>query len=103
CFPSGHVLDVGRVDQKHGQGVFEQIIDRLPIHASRNLVKKILEWEYAVEIERTRLLMRPAEQCPASSSDAVSSHEGACPQGAGVPHGQAVLSASPPSGGHRHV
>ena len=81
----------------------EHMIDGFPIHASRNLAKKILEWEYGIEIERTRLLMRPAEQRHASFSDTVSSHEGTCPQGAGVSHGQAVLSASPASGGDRHV
>jgi hypothetical protein len=79
------------------------MINRLPIHASRNLAKKILEWEYGIEIARTRLLMRPAEQRPASSSNTVSSHEGTCPQGAGVSYGQAVLAALPASEGHRHV
>jgi hypothetical protein len=79
------------------------VINGLPIHASRNLAKKILEWEYGIEIERTHLLRRPEEQRPASSSDPVSSHEGTCPQGAGVSHGQAVLSASLASGGDRHV
>jgi hypothetical protein len=82
---------------------FKQIGDRTPVHASRNLAKKILEWEYGVQIERPRLLMRPEEQRPASSADTVSSHEGTCPQGVGVSYGQAVLAASPASGGHRHV
>src|SRR5262249_58335483 len=63
-----------RVADEHLDRTREDVIDRLPIHASRNLAKTILEWEYSVEIERTRLLMRPAEQCPASLSDAVSSH-----------------------------
>ena len=73
------------------------------LHASRNLATKILEWEYGIEIERTRLRLHPEEQRPASSSDTVSAHEGTCPQGAGVSHGQAVLSASLASGGDRHV
>ncbi len=79
------------------------MVNGLPIHASRNLAKKILEWEYGIEIERTRLRMYPAEQRPASSSDPVSSHAGTCPHGAGVSHDQAVLSASLASGGDRHV
>ena len=73
------------------------------LHVSRNVAKRILEWEYGIEIERTRLRMHPAAQCPASSSDPVSSHEGTSPHGAGVSHGQAVLSASLASGGDRHV
>src|SRR5262245_59080239 len=86
-FTPWHSLDVLRVHHEQFKLAFEQIVDRTPVHASRNLAKKILEWEYSVEIERTRLLMRPAEQCPASLSDAVSSHKGACPQGAGVAPG----------------
>src|SRR5215831_4833003 len=73
------------------------------VHASRHLAKRILEWEYGLEIERTRLLLRTEEQRHTASDDPVSSHEGTCPQGAGVSYGQAVLSASPASGGHRHV
>jgi hypothetical protein len=81
----------------------KHVIDRLPTHASRNLVNKILEWEYGVEIKRICLLMRSEEQRHGSSSDSISSHEGTCPQGAGVSHGQAVLSAAPASGDLRHV
>jgi hypothetical protein len=81
----------------------EHMIDGLPIDTSRNLAKRILEWEYGIEIERTRLLLRTEEQRHPTSDDPVSSHEGTCPQGAGVAYGPAVLSASPASGGHRHV
>ena len=94
---------MGCIDQEDRHDAFQQIVDGFPIDASQNLAKKILEWEYGIEIERTRLLMRSEEQRPASSSDTVSSHEGTCPQGAGVSHGQAVLSASLASGGDRHV
>src|SRR5262245_36758416 len=92
-----------RIANVHLDRPNEHMIDRLPIHASQDIAKKILEWEYGIEIERTRLLMNSEEQRPASSSDTVSSHEGTCPQGAGVSHGQAVLSASLASGGDRHV
>src|SRR5262245_6984315 len=102
-FPSWHRLDVLGIDDQELTLAFEHIIDWAPVHASRNLAKKILEWEYGVQIERTRLLMRPEEQRPASSADTVASHEGTCPQGVGVSYGQAVLSASPAFGGHRHV
>src|SRR5262245_57557125 len=88
---------------EHLDHAHEPGIAGLPVHPSRNLAKRILEWEYGIEIERTRLRMYPAEQRPASSSDTVSSHEGTCPHGAGVSHGQAVLSASLASGGDRHV
>jgi hypothetical protein len=80
-----------RVANVHLDRTREDVIDGLPIHASRNLAKKILEWEYGIEIERTRMLMRPEEQRPTSSSNTISSHEGTCPQGAGVSYGQAVL------------
>jgi hypothetical protein len=92
-----------RIANVHLDRPNEHMIDRLPIHASRNLAKRLLEWEYGIEIERTRLRMRPAEPRHASSSDTVSSHGGTCPQGAGVSYGQAVISASPTPGGHRHV
>jgi hypothetical protein len=62
-----------------------------------------LEWEYGIELERTRLRMHSAAQRLASASDPVSSHAGTCPHGAGVSYGQAVLSASLTSGGDRHV
>ncbi len=44
-FPPGDILDVRRVHQKHGQGVFEQIVDGLPVYSSQDIAKKILEWE----------------------------------------------------------
>src|SRR5215471_5543429 len=73
------------------------------IHTSRNLAKRVLGWEYGIEIERTRLRLHSAAQRPASSSDPLLSHTGTCPQGAGVSHGQVVIPPSPASGGHRHV
>src|SRR5215510_13477825 len=102
-FAAWHSLDVLRIHDKPFALAFQEIVDWTPIHASQNVAKRILEWEYGIEIERTRLRMYPAEQRPASSSDTVSSHEGTCPHGAGVSHGQAVLSASLASGGDRHV
>jgi hypothetical protein len=66
------------VDHKKGKQAFQQIVDRAPVHASQNVAKKILEWEYGIEIVRTRLLMRTEEQRHASSCDTVSSHQGTC-------------------------
>jgi hypothetical protein len=113
CRDPDGVLDIGcparyrfavlGLDTQALTRAFEPIVDRTPGHASRNLANKILEWEYGIEIARTRLLMRTEDQGYASSRNTVSSHEGTCPQGAGVSYGQAVLSASPASGGHRHV
>jgi hypothetical protein len=94
---------VGRIDEQDGKVPFEQIENGLPVYASQDVAKKILEWEYGVEIERTRLLKHTEEQLHAASSDTASSHEGPCPQGAGVSHGQAALSASFTPGGHYHV
>lgn len=54
------------------------VISGWRLHASQNVAKKILEWEYGIEIVRTRLLMRTEEQRHASSCDTVSSHQGTC-------------------------
>src|SRR5215470_20311703 len=61
-FPARHRLDVLRIYHEQFELAFQQIIDRTPVYASRNLAKKMLEWEYGIEIERTRLLIRPEEQ-----------------------------------------
>ena len=76
--PPRHGLDVLGIDDQQLTEPFEQIVDRTPIHASQNVAKKILEWEYGIEIVRTRLLMRTEEQRHASSCDTVSSHQGTC-------------------------
>ena len=102
-FTPWHSLDVLRVHHEKFKLAFEQIVDRTPVHASRNLAKRILEWEYGIEIARPHLLLRTEEQRHTASDDPVSSHEGTCSPGAGVSYGQAVLAASPASGGHRHV
>jgi hypothetical protein len=49
------------------------------VHASQNVAKTILEWEYGIEMMRTHLLMRTEEQRHASSCDTVLSHTGTCP------------------------
>src|SRR5215470_4730952 len=36
----------------------EDVIDGLPVYSSQDIAKKMLEWEYGIEIERTRLVMR---------------------------------------------
>jgi len=92
-----------RIDEQDSKVPFEQIEDGLPVHAPHNVAKRILEWEYGIEIERTRLRLHPAAQCPASSSNPVSFHAGTDQHGAGVSHGQAVLSASLAPGGDCHV
>src|SRR5215471_4125188 len=52
----GCALHLARINQQHLEArALQKVIERDPVHASRNLAKKILEWEYGVEIERTRL------------------------------------------------
>jgi hypothetical protein len=86
-FASWHGLNMLRIDHEEFALTFEQVVDRAPVYSSQDIAKKILEWEYGIEIARTRLLMRTEEQPHASSSDTVLSHKGTCPQDVGVSHG----------------
>ena len=103
--PGGVLLvpdaDEGRIEEADDRR--QHMVDRFPVYSSQDIAKTILEWEYGIEIERTRLLMHAEEPLHAASSDTISSHRGTCPQGAGVSHGQDVIPASTASGGHLHV
>jgi hypothetical protein len=73
------------------------------VHASPNVAKKVLDWDYVIEILRTHLRTRLAAQHRARPDCPTSSREGSIPQGPGASHAQ-ILSPQPQAcGGERHV
>lgn len=78
-------------------------VDR-SVHASPNLAKKVLNWEYVREILRTDLRTRLVEHHQAWPERIPSFSEGSIPQGPGAPYAQIVPPSEPQApGGHHHV
>jgi hypothetical protein len=73
------------------------------VHASHNVAKKVLEWEYVVEILRTDLRLPSRERVPGACLSSALFHEGSLPQGSGVPHAQTVWQTTEKLGGLDHV
>jgi hypothetical protein len=79
------------------------LLDWLHLHASPNVAKTVLDWDYVIEILRIHLRMRLADQHQARPDRALPSHEGSFPQGPGASHAQIISSESQALGGDRHV
>jgi hypothetical protein len=83
--------------------VFQNSGDRAPEHASPNVAKNVLDWEYTTEILRSDLHTRLRDQLQASPPRSVLFHEGSCSQGPGALHVQRIPSEEAASGGQHHV
>jgi hypothetical protein len=83
--------------------LFQQIKHGSPIHASPNVTKGVLDWEYTKEILQSDLRVRFGDPRQAPPRPSALSHEGPSPQGPGADHVQADLSSQQTSGGHGHV
>ncbi len=92
-----------RFHQNDRPSLFQQIEDRPPVHASPNLAKKVLDWEYVIEILRIHLRVRQADQRQGRPDRTLSSPEGSFPQGPGASHVQIISSEAQAPGGDRHV
>ncbi len=82
---------------------FQQIVNGFPEHASHNLAKTVLDWEYVVEILRARLRMCLADQQQARPERTSSSYEGSIPQDLGASYAQNIPSEQQVPGGVCHV
>jgi hypothetical protein len=91
------------IDHHHLKLAHQPIIDRTPIHASPNVAKKVLDWEYTIEILRVHLRTRTGDRLQALPHSTALSHEGSIPQGPGASHVQVVASEQQASGGEHHV
>ncbi len=102
-FAARHRLHMLRVDEDDVPAFFQQVVDRVPVHAPHNVAQTVINWEYTTEILRSDLRTRLRDQLQASPPCSVLSHEGSCPQGLGALHVQSIPSSASASGGHRHV
>jgi hypothetical protein len=75
----------------------------MPEHASHNVAKNVLDWEYTTEILRSDLHTRLRDQLQASPPRSALSHEGSCSQDPGALHVQSFPSEEAVSGGQHHV
>ena len=98
-----HGFDVLRIDQQELELLFQEVPNRSPIHASPNVTKGVLDWEYTREILQSDLRTYLTDPLQTASARLVPSREGACSQGPGAPHGQDVPSQPQASGGDGHV
>jgi len=102
-FAAGKRFDMLRVDQEERATVFKHIVDGMPEHASPNVTKGMLDWEYTREILQSDLRARTGDQLQAPPHSPRSFHEGSIPQGPGASHVQHTSSAQQTPGGHGHV
>ncbi len=103
CFASRYLFSVVGIDHQHFYLAFEHIEDRPPKHASPNVTKKVLDWEYTREILQSDLRTRLRGPLQTSPPRAALSHEGSRSQAPGALHVQDVPSQQHISGGDRHV
>lgn len=75
----------------------------MPKHASPNVTKKVLDWEYTREILQSDLRTRLRGPLQTSPPRCALSHEGSRSQAPGALHVQDVPSQQHISGGDRHV
>ena len=73
------------------------------VHASPNVTKKVLDWEYTVEILHSDLRARLRDQLHASPPRSALPHEGPIPQGPGALYGQSIPPSVSAAGGQDHV
>jgi hypothetical protein len=73
------------------------------VHASPNVTKNVLDWEYTTEILHSDLRTHLRGQLQASPPRSVLSHEGSCPKVPGALHVQSFPSEEAASGGQSHV
>lgn len=93
-----------RIDNQHFKTAFQQVKHWLPIHASPNVTKGVLDWEYTRVILQSDLRTRTGDQRPqALPYSSSSSYEGSIPQGPGASHVQHTSSAQQALGGDGHV
>jgi hypothetical protein len=93
-----------RIDDHHlCEMPLHQVIGSLPIHASPNLAKNVLNWEHTKEILRSDLRARLRDQLQAPPPGSLFSHEGPCPQGLGASYVQTVPLSKSTTGGQHHV
>ena len=91
------------IDQQDLITAFQQIENGTPIHASPNVTKNVINWEYTVEILHSDLRTRLRDQPQASPPRFVLSHEGSCLKAPGALHVQSIPSEEAASGGQSHV
>jgi hypothetical protein len=99
-------FDVIGVDHQHLALLLQQVEHRTPVHASPNVAKTLLNWEYVIEILQVDLRTSAQNHPLPLSQHAAVSHEGSSPQGLGAAHvhqGQIAPAPTPVTGGHRHV
>ena len=101
--PPRNGFDVLCVDHHHLQVAFQDIEDGFPEHASHNVAKNVLDWEYTTEILRSDLRTRLRDPLHASPPSPTLSHEGSYPQGPGASYVQSIPSSTSAFGGQRHV
>jgi hypothetical protein len=73
------------------------------LHASHNVAKNVLDWEYTTEILRSDLHTRLRDQLQDLPPRSVLSHEGSCSQDPGALHVQSIPSSTSASGGQHYV
>lgn len=73
------------------------------LHASHDVTKKVLDWEYTVEILHSDLRARLRDQLHASPPRTALPHEGSIPQGPGAVYVQSIPTKAAASGGQDHV
>ncbi|HEX3641573.1 MAG TPA: hypothetical protein VHV10_09805, partial [Ktedonobacteraceae bacterium] len=74
-----------------------------PIHASHDVTKSVLDWEYTREILRAHLRACLRDQHQAQPPNPISSHEGSIPQDQGACNVAIVPSPPQATGGDSHV
>ena len=100
---SGHGFQMLGIDHEDLHMPFQDVKDRFPKHASPNVTKGMLDWEYTREILQSDLRARTGDQLQAPPHSPRSFHEGSIPQGPGASHVQHTSSAQQTPGGHGHV
>src|SRR6266567_5226275 len=103
CFSPRHGFHVLCIDEYNLEISFKQVKNGFPVHASPNLAKNVIDWEYTIEILRSDLRAYLRDQPQALPPHSVLSHEGSCPQDPGALHVQNIPSSASASGGQHHV
>lgn len=73
------------------------------VHASPNVINKVLDWEYTREVPRRDLRTSLTDPLQTASARLAPSRGGSCSQGPGAPHDQDVPSQPQASGGDGRV
>ena len=91
------------IDQHNLEISFQDVKNGFPIHASHNVTKNVIDWEYTEEILRIHLRLTTGDQLQASPHSTQLSHEGFLPQGPGVSYAQVITPNPQEAGGQSDV